>query len=145
MTTTFIADLSATCRPFPHFWEHTIGSGHAELALRTDWQQQLLRSHRELGFEHVRFHGILSDGMGTLVDENNQLIYSFFNADQIMDFLVSIGMAPFVELSFMPLALSSGPQTVFNYKGNVTPPKDYKAWKDLIATTVAHWLDRVWY
>jgi beta-xylosidase len=28
--------------------------------------------------------------------------YSFFNADQIFDFLLSIGMRPFVELSFMP-------------------------------------------
>jgi xylan 1,4-beta-xylosidase len=142
MEPTFIADLSAPCTSFPHFWEHTIGSGHATLALRADWQQQLLRSHRELGFEHVRFHGILSDDMGTLVDESNQLIYSFFNADQVMDFLRSIGMAPFTELSFMPRALSSGDQTVFNYKANVTPPKDYAAWAALISTTVAHWLDR---
>ncbi len=142
MDTTFIADLSAPCARFPHFWEHTIGSGHATLALRADWQRQLLRSHQELGFEHVRFHGILSDDMGTLVDENNQLIYSFFNTDQVMDFLLSIGMAPFVELSFMPLALSSGTQTVFNYKGSVTPPKKYTAWKELISTIVTHWLDR---
>ena len=31
-----------------------------------------------------------------------ELLYSFFNADQIVDFLLSIGMRPFVELSFMP-------------------------------------------
>lgn len=142
MDTTFVAHLSSPYAAFPHFWEHTIGSGHATLALRADWQRQLLRSHLELGFAHVRFHGILSDDIGTLVDENDQLIYSFFNADQIMDFLLSIGMAPFVELSFMPLALSSGTQTVFNYKGNVTPPKDYTAWKTLISTIVAHWVDR---
>ena len=142
MHTTFIADLSAPCASFPHFWEHTIGSGHATLALRADWRRQLLRSHRELGFKHVRFHGILSDDMGTLVDENEKLIYSFFNADQVMDFLLSIGMAPFTELSFMPQALSSGDQTVFKYKGNVTPPREYAAWKELISTTVAHWLDR---
>ena len=57
----------------------------------------------ELGFRHVRFHDLLSDDMGTLMDEHDQLLYSFFNADQICDFLLSIGMKPFVELSFMPI------------------------------------------
>ena len=41
----------------------------------------------------------------------------------IIDFLLSIGMRPFVELSFMPTALASGAATVFSYRGNVTPPR----------------------
>ncbi len=102
---------------FPHFWEHCIGSGHATLALRADWQQQLTRCKKELGFRHVRFHGILSDDMGTLVIQDDEMIFSFFNADQICDFLRSIDLRPFIEFSFMPLALSSGSETVFNYKG----------------------------
>jgi Glycosyl hydrolases family 39 len=36
---------------------------------------------------------------GTVVTHNDQLLYSFFNADQIVDFLLSIGTRPFVELS----------------------------------------------
>jgi hypothetical protein len=104
-----VTDKSAA---LPHFWEHTAGSGHAPLALRADWQRQLRQCHDELGFRHVRFHDLLSDDMGTLVDERDQFRYSFFNADQICDFLVSIGMKPFIELSFMPAALSSGNTTV---------------------------------
>jgi xylan 1,4-beta-xylosidase len=73
----------------------------------------MLRCHNELGFQHVRFHALLSDEMGTLICEEAQLLYSFFNADQIIDFLLSIGMRPFVELSFMPETLASGPATVF--------------------------------
>ena len=42
------------------------------------------------------------DDMGTLIEHNGKPLYSFFNADQIFDFLLSIGMKPFVELSFMP-------------------------------------------
>jgi xylan 1,4-beta-xylosidase len=102
----------------------------------------MLRCHKELGFQHVRFHALLSDDMGTLVCENEQLLYSFFNADRIIDFLLSIGMRPFVELSFMPEALSSGSTTVFHYKGNVTPPKDYEQWATLIKKLTAHWVDR---
>lgn len=134
--------LSQPGQAFPHFWEHTVGSGHAPLALRADWQDQMRRCHEELGFEHVRFHAILSDEMGTLVCEEDKLLYCFFNADQIIDFLLSIGVRPFVELSFMPRALASGDTTVFSYAGNVTPPKDYDQWATLIRKLTAHWVKR---
>ncbi|HTU26322.1 MAG TPA: hypothetical protein VMF30_13035 [Pirellulales bacterium] len=138
----FRSNLKETTGRFPHFWEHTVGSGHAAMALRADWQSQLERCHRELGFRHVRFHALLSDDMGTLVDEKNELRYSFFNADQIWDFLLSIGMKPFVELSFMPSAIASGDTTVFHYRSNVTPPKDFRQWKTLIRKLVTHWIER---
>ena len=126
----------------PHFWEHTVGSGHAILALRADWQQQLLLCRTQLGFRHVRFHGLLCDQMGTLVDEKKELLYSFFNADQIRDFLLSIGMKPFVELSFMPKILASGSMTVFHYSANVTPLKDYGLWAMLVSRLATHWVER---
>lgn len=138
----FTCKLSDPATPLTHSWEHTVGSGHAPLALRADWQAQLRRSHQELGFEHVRFHALLSDQMGTLICQNDKLLYSFFNADQIMDFLLSIGMKPFVELSFMPETLASGNKTVFHYQANVTPPKDYKQWAALIKKLVSHWVER---
>ena len=116
----FICNFALQAKPFPHFWEHTVGSGHAPLALRADWQAQMLRCHQELGFRHVRFHALLSDEMGTLVCEEKKLLYSFFNADQIIDFLLSIGMRPFVELSFMPEALASGDTTVFQLTGQMS-------------------------
>jgi xylan 1,4-beta-xylosidase len=138
----FRCDLAQRGTELAHPWEHTIGSCHAPLALRADWQQQLRRCHSELGCRYVRFHGLLSDDMGTVIDHDGQLLYSFFNADQIFDFLLSIGMRPFVELSFMPTALASGSRTVFHYQGNVTPPKDYKQWATLIRKLVAHWVER---
>jgi xylan 1,4-beta-xylosidase len=135
-------DLGAASEQLPHFWEHTVGSCHATLALRADWQGQLARAHRQLGFEHVRFHGILDDDMGTLVCQSERLVYSFFNADQIMDFMLSLGMRPFVELSFMPATLSSAGNTVFRYRGNITLPRDLNAWETLIARLVGHWFER---
>jgi xylan 1,4-beta-xylosidase len=138
----FFCDLAEATTPLPHFWEHTVGSDHASVGLRADWQHQLQQCREELGFRYVRFHGLLSDDMGTLVRENNRLLYSFFNIDQVFDFLLSIGMKPFVELSFMPTAIASGTRTVFNYKANVTPPKDYKQWAMLIDRLAAHWVER---
>ncbi|HET9711679.1 MAG TPA: glycosyl hydrolase [Pyrinomonadaceae bacterium] len=127
---TFFCDLAEATTPLPHFWEHTVGSDHASMALRDDWQRDLKRAHDELGFRYVRFHGLLSDDIG-IVD-----------VDRVFDFLFSIGMRPFVELSFMPAALASGNKTVFHYKANVTPPKNYKTWARLIEQLVVHLVER---
>ncbi|MDQ2822307.1 MAG: glycosyl hydrolase [Pseudomonadota bacterium] len=142
MTIALRCNLNDTATPLHHPWRHCVGSGHATLALRADWQQQLRMARAELGFRHVRFHGLFDDDMGTLVCQQEKLLYSFFNADQIIDFLVSIGMRPIIELSFMPTALASGDDTVFHYQGNITPPKDMAQWQALIGKITAHWVDR---
>lgn len=142
MAAEFKSNLAAASVPLRHAWEHTVGSGRAVLALRADWRLHLRRAHAELGFRHVRFHGLLDDDMGTLICQDDKALYSFFNADQIYDYLLSIGMKPFVELSFMPAMLGSGGSTVFKYRANVTPPKDYRHWGTLIDKLTRHWIDR---
>src|SRR5688572_15407963 len=89
-TVDFWCDLSQQGTELLHCWEHTVGSCHAPTALRADWQQQLRQCRAELGFRYVRFHGLLSDDVGTVVTHNDELLYSFFNADQIIDFLLSV-------------------------------------------------------
>ncbi|HET8783429.1 MAG TPA: hypothetical protein VFM63_13475, partial [Pyrinomonadaceae bacterium] len=138
----YFCDLAEATTPLPHFWEHTVGSDHAPMALRADWQSQLQRAQRELGFQYVRFHGLLSDDFRLLVRDGNKHFYSFFNCDQVFDFLLSIGIRPFVELSFMPNALASGGKTVFGYEANITPPRNYKQWSGLIAALVSHCAER---
>ena len=38
--------------------------------------------------------------------------------------------------------LSSGAQSVFHYRANVTPPEDHAAWAALIGRLVRHWVER---
>ncbi|MFZ6872145.1 GH39 family glycosyl hydrolase [Undibacterium sp. Di27W] len=142
MPITLHCDLNATTTSLRHPWRICVGSGHATLALRADWQAQLRQAHDDLGFQYIRFHGLLDDDMGTLICQSNQFVYSFFNADQIFDFLVSIGMRPVVEMSFMPSTLSSGGDIVFHYKGNITPPRHPEEWGELMRRLTAHWVDR---
>ena len=138
----FYSDLLEVTGRLAHSWEHTVGSCHALLALRSDWRAQLQLSHRELGFKYVRFHGLLCDDVGALTIQKNKPLYSFFNADSVIDFLLSIGMKPFVELSFMPDGLASGNKTVFHYRGNITPPRNYKIWGKFIGKLIDHWATR---
>ena len=146
----FVVDATSKGTPFPHYWELCVGSCHAIMGLRSDWREQLEKSHRELGFQYVRFHGLLNDEMSVCVKDVNPFVkdtpatlrYSFFNIDSIFDFLLSIGMKPFIELGFMPDALASGTTTCFHYKANVTPPADYGQWEALIAALTWHLVDR---
>jgi xylan 1,4-beta-xylosidase len=138
----FTCSLDDPRVPLRHVWNHTVGSGHAALALQADWQRQMVRAHEELGIRHVRFHGLLCDELGPCLVGRGKDVYSFFNADQIFDFLTGIGVRPFVELSFMPRALSSGDTTVFSYAANVTPPRNWRKWAGLIQRLVRHWIDR---
>jgi len=146
----FLVDTASKSTPFPHYWELCVGSCHAIMGLRQDWREQLEKVHHKLGFQYVRFHGLLDDEMSVCIrettifggDTDGSLRYSFVNIDSIFDFLLKTGMKPFIELGFMPEALASGKETCFHYKANITPPADYAAWETLIKNLTQHLVDR---
>lgn len=137
-------DLNSSKKPLDRYWELCIGSCHAATALRQDYRQMLTQCHGELGFKYVRFHGLFMDDMSVVRSSlfSDKLILSFANIDNIFDFLLSIGMKPFVELSFMPTALASGNSTIFHYKANTSPPADYDTWSWFIKKFISHLIDR---
>lgn len=133
-------------KPLKHYWEKCVGSCHAATALRSDYRKQLETAHRELGFEYVRFHGLFDDDMSVVLPDSispympsDKVKYNFMNTDNIFDFLVSIGMKPFLELGFMPSLLASGTEKAFAfYGGNKTMPKDFDQWADFIEAFTRH-------
>jgi xylan 1,4-beta-xylosidase len=142
MSANFTCDLSGASSPLKHAWEHTVATFQLRLPIGAQREQRATAAHRELGFRHVRFHGLLNDDMGTLITHNDKFLYSFFNTDRIWDFLLSIGMRPFVEFGFMPETLAFGSDVVFHFRGNITPPSDYDEWATLIRKLVGHWVNR---
>jgi xylan 1,4-beta-xylosidase len=129
--------------PLNTFFKNCVGAGRANEGLRADWQQQLAYVKKECGFQYIRFHGLLTDDMGVYSeDRKGNPQYNFMYIDALYDYLLSIGIKPFVELGFMPSALASGDRTIFWWRGNVTPPKDYDKWKDLIKNLVMHFTER---
>ncbi|WP_342766647.1 GH39 family glycosyl hydrolase [Xylanimonas oleitrophica] len=62
--------------------------------------------------------------------------------DQVVDAYLEVGIKPFLELGFMPSGLASGDQTVFWWKGNVTPPADHRQWAALVQAVLRHLVDR---
>jgi xylan 1,4-beta-xylosidase len=129
--------------PLNTMFRECVGAGRANEGLRADWQQQLAYVKKECGFRYIRMHGLLTDDMGVYKeDKNGKPEYNYMYIDVLFDFLQSIGMKPFVELGFMPSALASGDKTIFWWKGNVTPPKDYEKWGALIRNLTEHFTER---
>ena len=135
----FYVDQNAPKTRFDHYWEKCVGSCHAYTALREDYRMMLRKAKKDLGFQYVRFHGIFNDQMSVVREvEPGKYEYNFVNIDNILDFLLSIDMKPFLELSFMPTPFASGDQTCFYYKGNVTMPKSFELWDGLIVELLKH-------
>lgn len=91
-----------------------VGSGHGSLALRADYRDHLAKVQRDIGFKHIRGHGLLDDDMSSYLNGKANLINLF----SIFDYYLSVGIRPIFELSFMPEALADNPQkTIMHYKG----------------------------
>lgn len=137
-------DLQAPSHPFPHYWEKMFGSGRAILSLRDSYRRDLREVEEATGFEYMRFHAIFHDEVG-LYDEDaeGKPVYNFSYIDQIYDGLLANHVRPFVELSFMPGKLAAEPILhSFWYKPNVSPPKDWNKWDDLITHFARHLIER---
>jgi xylan 1,4-beta-xylosidase len=136
-------DFNQVKGPFNTMFKECIGAGRANEGLRADWQQQLAYVRKECGFKYIRMHGLLTDDMGVYQeDKDGNPKYNFQYIDVLYDYILRIGMKPFVELGFMPEALASGRQTIFWWRGNVTPPKDYMKWEALIRSLTLHFTER---
>ncbi|WEK35010.1 MAG: glycoside hydrolase [Candidatus Pseudobacter hemicellulosilyticus] len=137
-------DVSKVLGPLNRNFNACVGAGRANEGLRADWQRQLQYAKEQCGFRYIRMHGLLTDDMGVYFgeDRNGQPIYNWQYIDELYDFFERIGIKPFVEFGFMPQGLASGSKTIFWWRGNVTPPRDYAKWGHLIRSLVQHWTER---
>jgi xylan 1,4-beta-xylosidase len=138
-------DGNAAGTPFPHFWEQMFGSGRLALALRAAYRTDLAEVKAATDLRYVRGHAILHDELGVYSeDKEGRPKYNFTYINQIYDGLLAEGVRPVVEISFMPKQLASDLSAIhpFWYKQNVSPPKDYAKWDDLIRHFAQHLVDR---
>lgn len=120
-------------------WQYCIGSGHASLALRADYLEQIKKVHDELGIERVRFHGIFHEDMQVHMSMADLMLVpgaekfstvSFRKIGMVYENLLLRGLKPFVELSFMPKHLgSSDARSALFYGGCIALPSSHEKWK----------------
>ena len=137
-------DAQGSTRAFPHVWEQMFGSGRAILSLRESYRSDLKQVRAITGFEYIRFHDILDDDIGVYNrNHDGKTFYNFSYVDQVYDGLLSNGVRPFVEISFMPKLLAAKPTPhAFWYKPYPSPPNDPQEWSALITAFTQHLLAR---
>ncbi|HTS28760.1 MAG TPA: hypothetical protein VMH81_22975 [Bryobacteraceae bacterium] len=107
----------------------------------------------------IRTHHLLVTGDGTPAlkwgstnayteDASGKPVYDWTIVDRIFDTYEHAGAKPFVEIGFMPEALSSNPEPYVLHwpksdgKGWSYPPKDYGKWAELVRHLVLHAVER---
>ena len=104
----------------------------------------------------IRCHFMLCSGDGTgrpkwgstnvyTEDQEGNPVYSWPIVDRILDATLETGCVPFVELGFMPRALTAAPELPYEgakAEGWRYPPRDYGRWMDLIRALARHCLER---
>ena len=110
---------------------------------------------------YVRAHFLLTTGNGKpelkwsssnvySEDANGKPVYDWAILDGIFDAWVGAHVRPFVELGFMPKALSSHPDPYHipwptkpgDVEGWSFPPRDYAKWRELVRQVAAHMVAR---
>ncbi len=133
------ADYNAVKGSLNTAFRFSVGSDRAIIHLRPNDQRALTDVVQQCGFQFTRFHGILNEEMHVYSEAaDGSPHYDWKNVDAVYDVLLKAGIKPFVELGFMPEALASGRDTVFEYHGNVTQPKSYEKWGTLITVFAKH-------
>jgi xylan 1,4-beta-xylosidase len=147
-------DASATIGPWRPVWSWF---GYDEPNYTTAKNgRKLIAELGKLGPVHIRAHNLLTTGDGTPAlkwgstnayteTADGTPVYNWNIVDQIFDTWVHGGVTPFVEIGFMPQALSTKPQP---YKhdwpatpiaaGWAYPPRDYQKWAELVREWVRH-------
>jgi xylan 1,4-beta-xylosidase len=134
--------LSAPTKPLHHTWRTVASIGQASDILLADVQDMLQRMQQDIGYEYLFFNGIFSDDMRVYtLDEKDQPVYNFAYVDKVFDFLLRIRLKPFLQFTYMPLALAKRPLRVL-FQHLVSEPKNYGLWYDLVATFMEHIIAR---
>lgn len=127
--------------------DYCVGTGRMDLALHSEYERQLALVQEQIGFRYIRGHGLFCRDMAIyqerkMPDGSIREEYNFTYLDQVMDMYQRLHIRPFLELGFMPEKLASGDETVFYWKGNITPPASYDKWARLVQATLRHLVER---
>ncbi len=140
---TIVLTLTETDIIQPHNWQKIINIGYASEGLNANVQEQLRILQREIGFRHLRFHGVLDDTMHIYDEkEDGTPIFYFAFLDMLLDFLDSIGLMPYMEFSFIPSALAQHHYRPFVHPAFISRVTDLSKWSCLIRSIVEHCTER---
>ena len=162
---TVTIDASRQIGTLPPIWRF-FGADEPNYATRPEGERLLLElGELRPGQVYFRAHNLLTSGDGTpelkwgstniYTTKDGKPVYDFTLVDHIIDAYVARGLHPYLEIGFMPEAMSSAPAGVpyhrtwragVDSKGATSgwsyPPRDYHQWAELIYRWTRHNVER---
>lgn len=135
-------DSAVKTKRLRHTWKNVMCVTSAADLLLGDLQSVIARIQKEIKFNYVKFNGILSDDIHIYNETSSgEPIYNFVYVDKILNFLKSVNLKPFIQLSFMPELLAKNPERrLFGYL--VSEPNNLKKWCGLVKALIEHLISR---
>ncbi|MES2461468.1 MAG: beta-xylosidase [Armatimonadota bacterium] len=162
---TITVDLAQSLGELRPFWRF-FGADEPNYATMKDGKK-LLGELGKLGSAQPTFfraHNLLTTGDGKPAlkwgstnvyteDAQGNPVYDWTIVDEIFDTYLARGIKPYVQIGFMPEALSTTPQPYQHhwtpkakydeiYTGWAYPPKDYEKWGELVYQWVSHCIEK---
>lgn len=152
-------DASRTEGPWEPVWAY-VGHDEPNYTYSPEGRELLSQLARISPAFHDRVHNLLTTGNGTPAlkwgstgvyteDAQGRPVYSWKILDRIFDTYKQLGITPYVEIGFMPEALSTHPHPYRHewphgplFTGWTYPPNDYNKWAELVYQWVEHSIAR---
>jgi xylan 1,4-beta-xylosidase len=149
----------------PPIWRF-FGADEPNYSTQPDGEKLLMQlGSLRNGAVYFRAHNLLTTGDGTsdfkwgstnlYTEKNGKPVYDFTIVDHIIDTWLACGIHPYLEIGFMPQALSSAAAAVpyrrqwqpgVAYKGITAgwsyPPRDYRKWAEVVYQWMRHNVER---
>ncbi len=117
--------------------------GYAKDLLLAPIQNQIQRAQKDIGFEYIRFHGLLDEDMHIYwEDDNGNPRFVFYYMDLLFDYILETGLKPFVELGFMPPQIAREETRIYDRTSVISGCRDIQKWEQLIYAVVDHLVSR---
>jgi len=129
--------------PLRNTWRRLCNIGYAHDGLLADVRRQLERIQREIGFEYLRFHGLFDEDMKIYMEcPDGAPYYNFTYTDLLFDYILSLRMKPYVELSFLPTQLATKQNRIFDRPTIISACNDLGKWAALVRAVLLHFVER---
>lgn len=118
-----------------------INIGPADSVLSANLQFHIEYLKKEIKFKYGRIWGIFSKKM-CITDGQSNGEYNFDQLDIVLDYLLSIGIIPFIDFGFRPNAAIERPGKHVFCEYDVIEFPSVKAWRDTIRALILHLKNR---
>ncbi len=138
-------DVKGKGQHFDHYWSVGVGAGRVNEGLRASWLEHLKEAKDHCGFRYVRMHGLFCDDMCIYFEKpDGKVTYNWQYVDDVYDRMLSLGVRPFVELSFFPKDIAAkNSKTQMWYRNNISVDRNnFGKWHDLVKAFTEHVVSR---